>query len=465
MKVSKGLVSHSVVVCSEKRERRGAVLNLVQKIGFKGIGVQSLYDALKVISQEMPHLVITDARLSDGTAGTLFDRLAAHKVLSKTPILVLVPVKTKEQLTPLKGRKFSGFLLGELQEKALTAKVQEILSGNFGISPFFIGADGYGLGKGLAIGISGALIGQQEGFIVAKCDSEIDASAPLVCCTGDQNRPPALLKVGTSAVKEDQISIYFPIDRVRGKGRIWLSQLPEIGRVNKQESDDGHQKVIFFDPNRERFDQFKEILSGYGIDLIHAGTLQSVAGLLQQHAEGLGAVYLYELTSDAAGIPLKQSLESLDPKDRPPMVIGTSSLISRSTAGWCYIKKPFGLGTLVEMFQSVFRSRQQYQMSEAVVTDISVSFQAPAELIGLDETGGIMQTKFPINKGSILNLEHEFLHKIWDGDTRVQVDRIVPVGNSGAVWQVKFILLQIGSRTRYWEKLSKKLSVEGSRAS
>ena len=79
--------------------------------GFKVDTVLSLYDALKVVSQEMPHLVISDSILTDGTAGTLYDRMSQHPMLKNTPIMVLVAKKTREQLTPLTGRKFAGFLL------------------------------------------------------------------------------------------------------------------------------------------------------------------------------------------------------------------------------------------------------------------------------------------------------------------------------------------------------------------
>ena len=101
MEVAGGITTHSVVLCIDKRERGLVLESLLKKKGFKVITVTSLYEGLKNIQQEMPHLVISDSILKDGTAGTLYDRLAKHPMLQSTPILVLVAKKTREQLTPL----------------------------------------------------------------------------------------------------------------------------------------------------------------------------------------------------------------------------------------------------------------------------------------------------------------------------------------------------------------------------
>ena len=66
MEFASGITKHTVVVLSEKRERGKKVEAILTKTGFKVISTFSLYEALRYISQEMPHLIVTESLLSDG---------------------------------------------------------------------------------------------------------------------------------------------------------------------------------------------------------------------------------------------------------------------------------------------------------------------------------------------------------------------------------------------------------------
>jgi hypothetical protein len=94
---------------------------------------------------------------------------------------------------------------------------------------------------------------------------------------------------------------------------------------------------------------------------------------------------------------------------------------------------------------------------------VPVKYQAPANLVGIDEAGGIMAVRFPLLKGSKLMIQHPFLHSVWDGNNVVQVTASAP-GTSGGTdtWYARFEAVLPGmSKVKYWEKISKQLQAQG----
>jgi hypothetical protein len=90
---------------------------------------------------------------------------------------------------------------------------------------------------------------------------------------------------------------------------------------------------------------------------------------------------------------------------------------------------------------------------------VPVKYQAPATLIGIDETGGIMQVRFPLIKGSRLAINHKFLQTAWEGNSTVQVTGAAVLPNRPEIWHARFEATQAGmSKVKYWEKLSKHLA-------
>lgn len=460
MSVVEGLTSHSVIVCVDKRDRGMALQDLLTKKGFHVTSVASLYDALKEVQQEMPHLIICDSILSDGTAGTLYDRLAQHEMLKNTPILVLVAKKTREQLTPLTGRKFAGFLLGQFDGNALMSKISEIMSTTGNMSPYFLPFTEDGMKADFTISVDAKVLGLSGEQVIYQSETEIDADAALVCVPEDSKYSPVLLKMGTNLVKGEGVYNMFPLARIRGKGRKWVTQLPAIDVDGGAEdvSDGPPAKVLFFDPVNERFEQFKKVLSGYNMDLIQAANLQKATQLLQRDGGNLGCAYFHELPGVQAA-QVKEALLKLPEADRPVLIVGTSSLNMRSTNEIKYIQKPFGLGVLVEMMETAIKagSTNTEELAKAhQAANLACNYQAAAKLLGIDETGGIIQLKFPIIKGNRLKLEHPFLAKIWDGDLLAEITHTAALPNKPDVWQARFVAVSSkGNKAKYWEKVEK----------
>lgn len=464
MDIANGITTHTIVLCVDKRERGLVLETLLKKKGFAVVTVLSLYEALKTIQQEMPHLIICDSILSDGTAGTVYDRLKQHPMLKNTPILVLVAKKTREQLTPLTGRKFAGFLLGQFDGAALMAKISEILSTNDDLSPYFVPFREVGGNKAeFNISVDAMVMGLSGEQVIYRSMTEVDGAASLVCVPQDSKYEPILLKMGTNVSRGEDVFNLFPLSRIRGKGRKWIQGLPSVDLEGPEEEEEEAKiwRVVFFDPNQKRFDQFKEVLAGYSIDLIHASSMQKATQLMVRDAKGLGCVYFHELTGASTAV-VKDILGKLPEGERPTVIVGTSSLNTRSTTDMRYIKKPFGLGILVDMMESAFKSNNESSEAYSKAQDAAnyeCDYKAPARLVGLDETGGIIQLKFPVVVGNRLKLDHPFLAQIWEGDILAEITHLAALPNKPDVWQARFVAVSSkGNKVKYWEKVEKVLS-------
>ena len=456
MEFAKGLTPHTILILVDKPEKIVTMGALFSKMNYKIITAVSLYEALKMIDQEMPHLIICDAIIADGTAGNLYDRMQQQPLFKDIPILVLVASKTKEQLGPLKGRKFAGFMLGKFDGKSLTSKVKEILEGHGDVSPFFVSAAQCQLAEDCTLAINAKVIGRVGDQMICQSEAEVDGEAALLCQPADKTRGPALLKMGSNVHKSGVIYNLFPMNVVRGSGRGWISALPEINLDSVNTTADG-RRVMFYDPKPDRFEQFKKILAGYDIELIHAGNLQSAAAMIIRENDGsLGCVYLDELPANSSGIAIKEAIARISEKSRPPVIAGTTSLNAKSTKEIRFLKKPFGLGMLVESMDQAIKSKTNF--AEGASANLDVQYQMPAKLLGLDETGGILQLKFPVVAGSKLLLQHPSLNEMWGGTADVRIISVMRLEEGGNCWQAKFENLAAqGNKSKYWEKLSKQI--------
>ncbi len=456
MDFAKGLTPHTVLFLVDKREKivtLGAVFN---KMNYKIISAISLYEALKMIDQEMPHLIICDAIIPDGTAGNLYDRMQQQPLFKDIPVLVLVASKTKEQLGPLKGRKFAGFMLGKFDGPSLMAKVKEILEGHGDISPFFVSSEQCQLPEDCTLAINAKVIGRVGDQMICQSESEVDGEATLLCQPLDKAKGPALLKMGSNVHKAGALYNMFPMNAVRGSGRTWIASLPEINLDHMQGDTEG-RRVMYYDPRPERFEQFKKVLSGYDFELVYAGNLQSAAAMIVRESDGsLGCVYLDELPSNSAGIAVKEAVAKINERSRPAVIAWTTSLNAKSTKEIRFIKKPFGLGMLVETMDQAIKSKTNF--AEGASVNLEIQYQTPAKLLGLDETGGIVQMKFPLVPGSKLALQHAGLIEMWGGTSEIRIISVMRLEEGSNIWQAKFENLSAqGNKSKYWEKLSKQI--------
>ena len=260
-------------------------------------------------------------------------------------------------------------------------------------------------------------------------------------------------------VQGEQMFNLFPMARIRGKGRKWLSELPKLDRVGDEvRPEESLRRVVFFDPNHERSEQFRSVLAGYQIELIPAPTIQAAQAQLEREYQTLACVYLHEMAPGHSGISFKEAHQKIPAGQRPPVLVGTSSLNAKGTVDMRYIKKPFGLGILVEMMEACFAKPDKLKAATEgyEVGNITVNYQAPARLLGLDEAGGVIQLKFPVIRNSKLVLNHPLLQKVWDGDLEVTVSEVLQDPDKADVWQARFVPRAAGgNKSKYWAKTAK----------
>lgn len=443
------ITKHTVVLVVGKQERGAAMSVVLTKIGYRVVTAISLYDALKTIAQELPHLVITEALLQDGTAGTLYDRLKGHPVLQHTPILVNVLNKTKQELAPLANKKFSGFFLGRPEPKQFAIKVREVITAK--PSPYFLAAEDHDVPKDISLSIEAAIVGLSGDHVMIRSKTEVDPKATLLCVPENKSLGPALFKMATNQKEGEEYFNLFPINRILGKGRKWIEELPKLSENTNKKS---LRKVLFFDPDENRFGEFNEVLEGYDYELVHAKTLDGAASALRME-DDLGCVYLDELIQDRAGIEWKNAYGKLG-DEKPPVIVGTRSSTLRSTNQFQYLKKPFGLGVLLEILAASFEKSKDLAKDigyDSGHTGVPARLQAPAKLIGLDESGGILQIRFPVLVGSWFNIAHPVIESLLGDKKSVKVVACTSTEGEPDKWYLRFQVGFGGSKAKYWEKL------------
>lgn len=450
MDLAKGLTQHTIVLCLDKQER-AITLEAVLKKHFRVISTFGMYDALKYAEQEIPHLIISDALLVDGNAGTLHDRLAQNAMLKNTPIMVLAPKKTKEQLATLTGRKFAGSLLGPFDSNMFLNKVQKILSARGYLSPHFVSFENLVVSRHVTLSAKATALGRMGECIIYRSENEVDAKAIMVCVPSEKDKNPVLLSMGSTLVKGNDVYNIFPLNRIRGRGRAWVEKLPLIHSVNDFEGKP-RRRVVFFDPDGKRAEQFTKILQGYSIELIHAPTLQVAVTHIQRENAHLGCSYFYELTTQQLAL-VCETMQKLPENARHPILVGTTSLSMGSTPDVRYIRKPFGLGVIVEMMESAFQTHSDVAtvLGATSVANMDVDFQMLAQIVGLDETGGILEVNFPVVKGTKIRLNHPKLTEVWGNASMAQITAIVQPEPS--LWLIRFESIGSENKTKYWQRV------------
>jgi CheY-like chemotaxis protein len=470
MQVAPGVTTHTILLVVEKNERAVATQSLLAKFGYRVVVSMGLYDAIKLISQEMPHLIICEVTLTDGTVVNLFDKLAQDPLLNKTPILAYSIKKSADEIGLIKSRKFAGAYAGAVEPKSFVGKVGECINNFSPISPFYFGAAECGIAEELTLKIESTVMGKVGDQVLLKSGTEVDQNASMLCVPKNGELAPAVLRMATNMKNGNEIFNLFPVGRIVGKGRMWLEKLAVFNMEPGREALPGDpvstgapRRVIFYDPNESRFEGFKQILGGYDIELLYAKTLNAAASLLSKGPDTVGGVYIHEMLNDSSSAEWKTVYAKLPSSSRPPLIVGTTAAGAKSTDAMRYIKRPFGMGVLVEMMESTFTRATKVAavvgaQAANTVAGTAVTLQAPAKIVGLDETGGVIQMKFPVAKGSKVELVHPEIAALL-GVQSVVITSVASVAGQPDLVQARFESIGAGmSKAKYWEKISKVLT-------
>lgn len=474
IEIAPSITQHTVVYCIEKQDRAIAIQSMLTQSGFKVTIAVSFYDALKVIAQEMPHFIICEAVLSDGNAGQLYDKLQLDPVLKNIPIMLQIIRKSKDELAMITNRKFAGYYMGQIEQKAFLDKVQELLKKHSLVSPFFCDLESCGKKTDIMLNMEAQVLGRSTEQLIAKSPTELDPVVKVVCVPKSNQYPPALLLHPTNLKSGEEYFNMFPLDRIVGKGKLWINKLKLFEMTNlipldnKTPISNVQRRVLYCDNSQERYEGFRDILSGHDVELIYTATLADVLATLKKEPDAVGAIFVHDMPEDAASAEFKAVYGRIPVAIRPPLIIATPASGAKSSDTTRYIKRPFGLGVFVQAITSSFLRGNNIAAAVQPVpgqpnpNSVQVTFQTPARVLGLDESGGVIQLNSPIARGAKISLaNHEFLSTLFSGQTTVQVTTCVPAPNKKDTWQIRFNALGLGlSKVKYWEKISKVLTQE-----
>ncbi|MEZ4742635.1 MAG: hypothetical protein R3B45_09340 [Bdellovibrionota bacterium] len=227
---AKSITTHTIILVVEKMERAIAKQAQLKAQGYNVVLSLSFYDAIKNIEQELPHIIISEAILTDATVGELYDHLQKDPILKRIPIIVSILKKSPSEINAIGKRKFAGFFLGTPEPKALFTKIQQVASSYSGFSPFFIKTEGSFNSENPAILFDAEIYGKQNNFLICKSDIRLELDTIFKCYYHDNKINDLILKNPVSFKSESKYINLFPLNRISGQSRQWVEQLADIPR-------------------------------------------------------------------------------------------------------------------------------------------------------------------------------------------------------------------------------------------
>lgn len=462
------ITKHLLVAITQKRERFLTLKAHLEKYNFSVAICTDMYEGLATIRQDMPHFIITESFLSDGSATSLFDTLEKEPPLNRIPIIVQVLKKTRQELEEVSKRKFSAFLLGACEPGVVVNKLAELLKSFGNASPFFSSTYTLPFNKAFHVRVQSVAVGQTSELFVCKSAVEIDLNAKMIINPKDPDKKPILIKSASNMTKEDQHYNLFPKRTIQGPGRIWVESLSEMNlgsayppAPNQVQSQEQQKQVIYYDKDRSRGEQICEFLGAHDIVSTYTDNLKRVYSILAQRAEDIDCVYLHELGNTANDIEFKNDLKKLKDGTRPPFLIATASMSARSSAAFTFIRTPFGLNKMLQAFEMCFvNSLRSKNAAEPInLVGESAEYNIVAKLIGIDEIGGVLQTSFALRPGTSFTVGFEVLQEVWSKYSETfTITGCMPLPKQENVWQSRFeVISGTGSRLKLWQASSSQL--------
>ncbi len=455
--VAATITKHTIALCIEKRERGIGMQTLLTRAGFRVVMTDGMHDAFKIAAQEMPHLIITECVLSDGTAANLFDRLQQHETLRRTPVLAHAPRKSKDELQQLVGRAFAGVLVGPFDARQFMTKVTQTLAALAPVSPHFVEAGQGAFAAESSLAVSAVAIGRTSEYVILRANAEVDPQAQISAVPVDAKLAPVMLRAGGNLRENSETFNLFPLHRLRGPGLSWVSGLPEVKLSGAAEAQRQRRRcILYFDKRDQHGDGWRQLLTGYGFEVNRVTSWADAVAAVTRDPGAFGAVWLPELPVDAEAAEWRGVYAKIPKIMQPPLVVGSASPDVRSQSGMLVLPRPAGIGQIIDTLASACLRVSDLgpAASSTDVSGVALQYVAPARLLGIDETGGIVETTLPLVRGSRVALQHPVLNAAWDKQTVVQISGVAPAPAGGDLWHVRFEAVGAGmSKVKYWDKM------------
>ena len=421
-KIASSLTKHLVLIVVEKKPRALLMQNVLERMGHKSNIALSLYDALQSIQQELPHVVISESNFQDGNAAILFDRIKEIPHLQNIPILLYLTTKSKEELKKLVKKKFSGILLAKLDPKTFIEKISASFENFNNLSPYFIDFNEQEIEPEINITIQAKVIGKSNNFIITTSHTELDQTAEFNCSAADSSFEKCILSKASNLKNDDEFYNLFPVNRISGKGRRWLINVPELipGSEVKE------RNIYYVSEKQENHDEFIPFLKSKRFRTTYFSDIPSAQAEIKKSDPKIDCIFIEEPNSKEKTASWESLYNELIAESKCPLLVSTYAKGKRSSPYIRYIQYPFGLGFFFEALNAGCQKAQE--LSDAYMqssySGIDVQFQTSGKILALDEKGGVIELKFPILPGGEIIIDHEFLQKVWEENNSVTIKSI-----------------------------------------
>ena len=458
---------HSIILCVERRERVVALETLLKQAGIVVHIANSVYDAVRLAEQELPHLIISEPSFADGTASNLYDKLNQHQHLKRIPMALLFSKLAKDEAAALVKRRLAGLFSNNLDPRAIVEKSLKILRGESGKSPHFIEWDS-SKEQNIVFSSESNFIGKVGSFAVSRANFEVETSNEVRCVIKSGNETVALLQATTNIRDKEGVYTLFPFHRLLGSVRAVLSQLPDLvgGEKSKVKgSNTGGESsiprvVVALTQSEDEFKSWQNVLSAYGWKLLHAANAAAVAAIVGKSRVAAIWVLPSEGRSDSGLSPeLKAVYTSISLGIRPVILLHAKNSDSISKENISYILPDFGLGAILDLLDaSLWRASDLSAAgSPSSHSSITASWSDRATLIGCDERSWYMESQSPLARGSKVVIKQSGSEPFW---TSLNLQVGACTQSTGELFLLRLDIVSPGaSKLRYFEKVTRELRI------
>lgn len=468
--ISADLTPTRIVYCVARPERQIALARMLGQINVTAAFASSISDAMKTITQELPHFVLCDSEFPDGHACSLYDQLSRHPILKSIPIAVYVLKKTKEEIARVRERPFAIAYSDEQRPELLQRVLQKLLTlpknVPAGVSPFFQAASNFPDTQTLSASISSYLVGTYQGMTLCLSEGEVATNDEML---GINKKAPeetfAIRGCESFETKEGMTSV-IPTHRISGTGRMRLEALPHLN-ANSFKEDINDTNVYMIGAELNELGELAHLLKLHGVAAAASpvDTLNNDATpeLLKKAL----VIYIDSLTPEMTKMRWRADLAKM-PRERQPLIlVGNESGNRKSSAALRFIRKPFSLNEFLDIIEvartrktDVFQVARSVDLSKALV----LSFSITGELLGIDEAGALIGFTRMVQKGMRIDVQCPLLEAVWQHPLVALVTRVVPTPQDpNFACQVRIEPLQASgaSKLKLIEKIQKVFETKG----
>ncbi|MDD9950690.1 MAG: hypothetical protein OXT67_03900, partial [Zetaproteobacteria bacterium] len=101
------LQRHLVMFVTSRIDRWIEIQQTLSALNMQTTFCNSIYEAEIIARQDLPHLIISEANLSDGNVFELYKRLTTHTTLAKIPVAVYLTQSSKAEVSKLLTQGFT----------------------------------------------------------------------------------------------------------------------------------------------------------------------------------------------------------------------------------------------------------------------------------------------------------------------------------------------------------------------